>query len=135
VLDHSFSNSSASLFKVKDNGSVNTIFDITENRNHKHIDPLTGLSNDFTASVTGGGVYARISGSLTCSIQPNSVVPIPTGVEFEFFQYSNHQLHFDTGSGVIMNSKNGNIKLTGQFSAATLKKVATDEWDLIGDLA
>jgi hypothetical protein len=34
-----------------------------------------------------------------------------------------------------MNSKNGNIKLTGQFSAATLKKVGTDEWDLIGDLS
>lgn len=134
VLDHSFSNSSASLFKVKDSGSINTIFNITGTGTQAYR-PLTGLSNDFTASVTGGGVYARISGSLTCSIQPNSVVPIPTGVEFEFFQYSNHQLHFDTGSGVIMNSKNGNIKLAGQFSAATLKKVATDEWDLIGDLS
>jgi hypothetical protein len=134
VLDHSFSNSSASLFKVKDSGSVNTIFNITGTGTQAYR-PLTGLSNDFTASVTGGGVYARISGSLTCSIQPNSVVPIPTGVEFEFFQYSNHQLHFDTGSGVILNSKNGNVKLTGQFSAATLKKVATDEWDLIGDLS
>jgi hypothetical protein len=134
VLDHSFSNSSASLFKVKDSGSVNTIFDIT-GTGTKAYRPLTGLSNDFTASVTGGGVYARISGSLTCSIQPNSVVPIPTGVEFEFFQYSNQQLHFDTGSGVILNSKNGYIKLAGQFSSATLKKVATDEWDLIGDLA
>jgi hypothetical protein len=134
VLDHSFSNSSASLFKVKDSGSVNTIFNITGTGTQAYR-PLTGLSNDFTASVTGGGVYARISGSLTCSIQPNSVVPIPTGVEFEFFQYSNHQLHFDTGSGVILNSKNGNVKLTGQFSAAILKKVATDEWDLIGDLS
>jgi hypothetical protein len=83
-LDHSFSNSSASLFKVKDSGSVNTIFDITE-IGTKAYRPLTGLSSDFTASITGGGVYARISGSLTCSIQPNSVVPIPTGVEFEFF--------------------------------------------------
>jgi hypothetical protein len=134
VLDHSFSNSSASLFKVKDSGSVNTIFNITGTGTQAYR-PLTGLSSDFTASITGGGVYARISGSLTCSIQPNSVVPIPTGVEFEFFQYSNHQLHFDTGSGVIMNSKNGNVKLTGQFSAATLKKVGTDEWDLIGDLS
>ena len=134
VLGHNFSNSSASLFKVKDSGSVNTIFDIT-GTGTKAYRPLTGLSSDFTASITGGGVYARISGSLTCSIQPNSVVPIPTGVEFEFFQYSNHQLHFDTGSGVVMNSKNGNVKLTGQFSAATLKKVDTDEWDLIGDLS
>jgi hypothetical protein len=134
VLDHSFSNSSASLFKVKDNGSVNTIFNITGTGTQAYR-PLTGLSSDFTASITGGGVYARISGSLTCSIQPNSVVPIPTGVEFEFFQYSNHQLHFDTGSGVVMNSKNGNVKLTGQFSAAILKKVDTDEWDLIGDLS
>ena len=134
VLGHNFSNSSASLFKVKDSGSVNTIFDITA-IGTKAYRPLTGLSSDFTASITGGGVYARISGSLTCSIQPNSVVPIPTGVEFEFFQYSNHQLHFDTGSGVVMNSKNGNVKLTGQFSAATLKKVDTDEWDLIGDLS
>ncbi len=44
-------------------------------------------------------------------------------------------LLFETGSASItLNSKSGNMKLAGQFSGATLKKVGTDEWDLIGDL-
>ena len=43
-------------------------------------------------------------------------------------------MSFLTGSGTILNSKDGKIKLAGQFSAATLKKVGTDEYDLIGDL-
>ena len=42
---------------------------------------------------------------------------------------------FLTGSGVTLNSKSGNLTLTGQFSAATLKKVDNNEWDLIGDLS
>jgi hypothetical protein len=134
VLDHSFSNSSASLFKVKDSGSANTIFDVTEAGTRAYR-PIRTLNTDFTASAVGFGYYGRVVGGITCSIQPNSIVSIPTGVEFKFFQTDVAQLYFQSASGVTLNSKGGALKLTGQFSAATLKKVDTDEWDLIGDVS
>jgi len=142
VLNHSFSNSSASLFKVFNSGSTTTIFDVTEAGTIAYR-PIGTHNTDFTCSVSGnaasgngyGGHYVRVTGNITCSIQPNSVVSIPIGVEFEFFQTDVAQLYFESASGVTLNSKDGALKLTGQFSAATLKKVDTDEWDLIGDLS
>ena len=96
----------------------------------------SSVSTDITASNLNAGYYFRAGGNVTCSIQSSSLVSCNVGSEFEFFQTSSAgNLLFLTGSGVTLNSKNGNITLTGQFSAATLKKVDNDEWDLIGDLS
>ena len=52
-----------------------------------------------------------------------------------FFQTASAgYLLFTTSSGVTLNSKGGKTKLAGQFSGATLKKIGTDAYDLIGDL-
>ena len=89
----------------------------------------------FTASNSNSGFYFRAGGNVTCSIQSSSLVSCNVGNEFEIFQTSSAgYVLFLTGSGVTLNSKGGNIKLAGQFSAATLKKVGNNEWDLIGDL-
>ncbi len=98
------------------------------------IDP--SVSTNFTASNTNAGFYFRTAGNVTCSIQSSSLVTCDVGTEFEFFQTaSSGELYFHTGSDTItLNSKSAKIKLAGQFSGATLKKVDTDEWDLIGDL-
>jgi hypothetical protein len=98
--------------------------------------PITSSAVNFSASADNGGYYFRSGGNITCSIQTNANVAINTGTEFEFFQTSSAgNLLFETGSASItLNSKSGNMKLAGQFSGATLKKVGTDEWDLIGDL-
>lgn len=89
----------------------------------------------FTASNLNSGFYFRAGGNVTCSIQSGSIVSCDIGNEFEIFQTSSAgNILFATGSGVTLNSKSGNQKLAGQFSGATLKKVGTDEWDLIGDL-
>ena len=95
------------------------------------------VSTHFTASNLNAGFYFRAGGNVTCSIQSGSLVACETGNEYEIFQTSSAgNIIFVTGSGVTLNSKNSNIKLTGQFSAATLKKISTnpDTWDLIGDL-
>ena len=97
--------------------------------------PITSSTTHFTASNNNTGFYFRADGSVTCSIQQNSVVTCDIGNEFEIFQTSSAgYILFSTGSGVTLNSKSNHQKLAGQFSAATLKKVGTDEWDLIGDL-
>ena len=98
--------------------------------------PITTVSaNPFTASADNAGEYFRAGGNITCSIFPNSSVSCPVGSEFELIQTSSAGNLLITGSGVTINSKDGYLKLAGQFSAATLKKVGTDEWDLVGDLA
>lgn len=98
--------------------------------------PITTVSaNPFTASAANAGEYFRAGGNITCSIFPNSSVSCPVGSEFELIQTSSAGNLLITGSGVTINSKDGYLKLAGQFSAATLKKVGTDEWDLVGDLA
>ena len=96
---------------------------------------ITSSTTHFTASNNNSGFYFRGDGSVTCSLQQNSVVTCDIGNEFEIFQTSSAgYVLFATGSGVTLNSKTNLQKLAGQFSAATLKKVGTDEWDLIGDL-
>jgi len=97
---------------------------------------LTASLNPFTASNATAGGYYRAGGNITCSILVTASVSCTVGSEFEFFQTSSTgNVLFETGSGVTLNSKNSNLKLTGQFSAATLKYVGNNEWDLIGDLS
>jgi uncharacterized protein YkvS len=98
--------------------------------------PITASGVNFSASIDNAGYYFRTGGNVTCSIGTTSATGIVIGTEYEFFQTASAgNLCFATSSGVTLNSKSGNIKLTGQFSAATLKKVATDTYDLIGDLS
>ena len=62
---------------------------------------------------------------------------LPTvNAEFDFFQTSSAgNLLFETGStSVIVNSKNGNLNLAGQFSSATLKYIGNNTFDLMRDL-
>ena len=96
---------------------------------------VTVGTNPFTASADNVGQYFRVGGNVTCSIFVSASVSCPIGAEFDFFQTSSAgNMLFETGSGVTLNSKNGNLNLAGQFSSATLKYVNNDEWDLIGDL-
>ena len=93
------------------------------------------VSTDITASNSNAGYYFRTGGNITCSIQANATVPCDIGSEFDFFQTSSAgNMLFLSGSGVTLNTKGGFTKLDGQFAGATLKKVGTDEWDLVGDL-
>ena len=62
-------------------------------------------------------------------------MPVAIGAEYEFFQSSSvGKFLFQTGSGVTLLSKNTNRNIAGQYSGATLKKVDTDTYHLVGDL-
>ena len=92
-------------------------------------------TNPFTASADNVGNYFRMGGNVTCSIKVNATASCPVGAEFDFFQTSSAlNVLFEADPGVTINSKNDNLNLSGQFSSATIKKVGTDEWDLMGDL-
>ena len=90
-----------------------------------------------TLALTDSGNYIRCtnSGATTVTIPPNSSVAFPTGAEVIIFQAGAGQVTIAAGAGVTLNSKEGNLKISAQYAAVTCKKVATDTWDVIGDLS
>ena len=98
--------------------------------------PITTHISNFTASMTYAGHYNVVHGQLTCSILAEASASVAIGTEFEFFQSSSAgTLLFQSASLVNVYSKSGAMKITGQYSAATLKKVGTITWHVVGDLA
>ena len=99
--------------------------------------PIQTQGSDFTLQLADSGYYHRVGGNVTCSLSASAGIPFPIGTEIEFIQTSsagNVYITASIGSGITLNSKNDNLKLAGQWSAATIKKVALNEWDIIGDL-
>ena len=82
------------------------------------------------------GTYNRC-GSHILTIPLNSAVAFTTGTEIEFIQSSSTghlMITASAGQAVTINSRNTLYSSSGQFSAISIKKVGTDEWDMIGDL-
>lgn len=94
-----------------------------------------GTTKTFSLTDNGSYVITSSASAVTITVPPNSSVAFPVGSEIVVFQSGAGQVTFAAGSGVTIRSKDSNLKLTGQYSSGTLKKVATDEWHLIGDLA
>jgi hypothetical protein len=97
----------------------------------------TYTANTKTLALTDNGYYTRCSNTtlITITIPNNSSVAFPLGSELIFFQAGSGNVLFANAAGVTLNSKESLVNLSGQYSAATLKKIATNTWDLIGDLA
>jgi len=72
--------------------------------------------------------------AITMTVPPNSSVAFPTGTTIFFAQLGAGQVTFAQGLGVTINSYNADLKLTGQYSMATLVKRDTDIWLLSGDI-
>tara|TARA_R100000234_G_scaffold65633_1_gene40056 strand:+ start:2309 stop:4036 length:1728 start_codon:yes stop_codon:yes gene_type:complete len=97
--------------------------------------PIINQTADFSASLSNAGRYHIVHGNITCSIGTDSDMPVTIGAEYEFFQSSSvGNFLFQTGSGVSLFSKNDNRNIAGQYSGATLKKVAANTFHLVGDL-
>lgn len=99
------------------------------------------LNEETTTSVTlalddaGKMMQMNNASATTLTVPPNSSVAFPTETEIDIINYGAGQVTLAPGAGVTIRSKSGNLSLDAQYSAATLKKLATDEWILIGDLS
>jgi len=105
----------------------------------------TTTSNSYSLLAADAGFYHRLdyanttaSGSTTIgiTIPANSTTSIPIGSEYLFVRTgSNSAFQFSNAAGVIVNSDGGKLRVINQWQTAVCKKVATDEWDLIGNLS
>jgi hypothetical protein len=64
----------------------------------------------------------------------NSSVAFPIGTQILVSQYGAGQTSFVATGGVTIRSASGNLKLSAQYAAATLVKIADNEWYLFGSL-
>ena len=80
-------------------------------------------------------VEMNVASANNLTVPPNSSVAFPTGTQILLAQYGAGQTTIVAGSGVTVRSSGGKLKLSGQYSGATLVKIATNEWYLFGDIA
>lgn len=99
--------------------------------------PRTVSGTSDTAVLTDAGGYIRCtSASATAvTIPPNSSVAYPTGTVITYEQAGAGTVTLTPGSGVTLNSRGALLALAGQYAVAQVKKVATDTWTVIGDVA
>lgn len=91
-------------------------------------------TSSYTLVLTDVGkvIEMNVAGANTLTVPPNSSVAIPVGSVMEFHQYGAGQTTVTPGAGVTL--RGTKLKTTAQYSSGTLRKRATDEWVVAGDL-
>jgi len=101
--------------------------------------PIQGYGgNNVTLVIGDNGKYLLMAntGGMTIKVPSNASVAFPIGAEITFVRSggNNHMAFTNAVSGVTLLSDAGKKRVSGQYQAATLKKVAVNTWHLIGNL-
>jgi hypothetical protein len=96
---------------------------------------LNAQTGSYTLVLADAGAYVRIAsaGASTLTVPPNSDAAFPVGTQIAVRQAGAGQVTVAAGAGVTVNTAE-TLKLRKQGASAALVKVATNEWDLTGDL-
>ena len=86
-------------------------------------------------TLVAGDVYVRAynTAAQTVTIPNNASVPFPIGTQITIVQVGPGAVTIANGTGVTINFGDSRV-CRKQWSAVTITKVATDVWDLIGDV-
>ena len=128
--DGIFFNTTTSLWEKK---SISTVLGFT---------PQSSLisTNRQTASYTlvladaNKLVELNVATANTLTVPLNSSVAFPIGTQILVSQYGAGACTITATSGVTVRSEGSKLKTNGQYSGATLIKIATDEWYAFGNL-
>ena len=90
----------------------------------------------YTLALTDAGKMITLTNAsaITLTIPTNGTIAFPINTRIDLLQYGAGQVTV-AGAGVTINSSGSKLKLTGQYSGASLWKKATDTWVLIGDIS
>ena len=128
-------------YLTKDNadGYYGALSDVQNNAND--ISTLKKYGDIIEVTATGNilATYAdkflKCLNVITLTVQPNATIAFDVGTEITLFQYGTGKIIIAKGTAVEIRSVDDALALDAQYSAMTLKKIATDEWVLVGALA
>ena len=115
--------------------NVNTTNQAVNDLGNLAINAQTGTTYTLVLADQTKIVEMNNASANTLTVPPNSSVAYPTGTQIIVLQTGAGQTSIAAGSGVTINSASSKLKITGQWSAATLIKRATNTWVLVGDIA
>jgi hypothetical protein len=95
---------------------------------------LAGTSYTLALSDAATVVEFTSASATTVTVPPNLSVAFPVGSVIELLQHGTGQLTLAPGAGVTIRSTGGLLSARTQYSSLALRKRATDEWVLAGDL-
>jgi hypothetical protein len=79
-------------------------------------------------------VGMNAAGATTVTVPPNSTVAFPVGATVDVLRYGAGTVAISPGAGVTIRSRGNLTSINGQYGIVRLRKRATDEWTLDGDL-
>jgi hypothetical protein len=117
-----------------DNSTIEDLID-TKSDITRTIRPVSGTTDTLVLADAGNVIDTSNSSAVTITVPPNSSVAFPTGTQIEVMQGGAGQVTLAQGSGVTINSKGSNKKISARYVGVTLLKTDTDTWRLMGDLS
>lgn len=98
---------------------------------------IAEYSESFTLQLSDAGKTVELSSASPIVITvPNSTsIDFETGTKISFVNVGSGAVSFSSGSGVTINSLNGNTSISGQYGVANMYMSSTDVWILSGDLS
>jgi len=95
---------------------------------------ITEATTSRTAALTDNGAYIRFTNTSasTLTIPPQSSVSWGSTAEIHVRRGSTGNLTLTPGSGVTLNAPSGGTLVMTERMTVTLKRVASDVWDVIG---
>lgn len=93
-------------------------------------------TSDYTIALSDSGktITVNSSSTVTVTVPLNSTVPFAIGTKVDVVGLGTGTVAFAGAVGVTINSKNSWLKLNSRYSGATIMKIDTNTWVLIGDL-
>jgi hypothetical protein len=79
-------------------------------------------------------IEMNVGSANTLTVPTNASVAFPIGTQITIIQYGAGQTTI-AGAGVTFRSTNNWLKINAQYGSATLVKVGTDEWYVVGNLS
>jgi Tfp pilus assembly protein PilW len=97
--------------------------------------PQTGTTYTLVLADAGKLVSLTNASSITLTIPTNTSVAFSIGDQVNLYQGGTGQVTVAGAGGVTLRSQGSKTKMFGQYSLATLLKIGTDEWVLLGNTA
>lgn len=96
---------------------------------------IASQTDSYTLVLSDANRYVRVSKATACNVTvpPNSSVAYNTGTQIHIRQAGAGQVTLVAGSGVTLNTSE-TLKLRKLHATATIIKIATDTWDVVGDM-
>jgi hypothetical protein len=98
------------------------------------VNAQTGTTYTLTLDDFNKSIEMNNASASTLTVPPNASVALAIGTTIKVTQLGAGQVTLTPGIGVTFRSRGAAYKLYGQYASATLRKRATNEWVISGDV-